>query len=223
MTIASRNVGQVMPMVGLDTLRRGWGWFLALGIVLIVLGIFAVGWAAVVTVASVIIFGWLLIAGGVMQALHAFWRKRWGGFFVDLLTGILYVVAGFVVVANPGTSAAALTLLIAMFLIIGGLFRIAASATACSPNWGWILVHGIISLLLGIAIWRRWPVSGLWVIGLFIGIEMMLNGWTLVALGLAARKLPQVKRGSPARSAADVEGEEEEHGAGDKTDSRQDA
>ena len=68
MTIASRNVGQVMPMVGLDTLRRGWGWFLALGIVLIVLGIFAVGWAAVVTVASVIIFGWLLIAGGVMQA-----------------------------------------------------------------------------------------------------------------------------------------------------------
>jgi uncharacterized membrane protein HdeD (DUF308 family) len=143
-------------------------------------------------VASVLFFGWLMIAGGVMTCIHAFWKERgWGGFFIDLLTGILYVVVGFMIVANPGATAVALTLLIAMFLIFGGIFRIATSLAVRYPNWGWVLLHGAVNLLLGILIWRQWPVSGLWVIGLFIGIEMLFNGWTLVMLALAAKNLPR--------------------------------
>lgn len=94
------------------------------------------------------------------------------------------------VVANPGATAVALTLLIAMFLIFGGIFRIAAAVSVRYPNWGWVLLHGGVNLLLGILIWRQWPLSGLWVIGLFIGIEMLFNGWSLVMLGLSAKNLP---------------------------------
>ena len=139
-----------------------------------------------------LLFGWLLIIGGVLEGVHAFWREKgWGGFFIDLLTGILYVVVGFMLVANPAASAVALTLLISLFLMFGGIFRIVVALFVRFHNWGWLLLHGIIILLLGVAIWRQWPLSGLWVIGLFIGIDMIFNGWSLMMLGLAAKRIPE--------------------------------
>ena len=164
---------------------------MVLGIVLIVLGTIALGSALVMTITSVFFFGWILIIGGVLEAVHAFWREKgWGGFFLDLLTGILYVVAGWMMVTNPQESAVLLTLVIAMFLVFEGVFRIVASLAARYPHWGWVMFNGVISLILGISIWQRWPYSGLWVIGLFVGIEMLLNGWSLVMLSLSARNLP---------------------------------
>ena len=132
---------------------------------------------------SVLLLGWLLIIGGVLEAVYAFWQERWGAFFIDLTVGILYAVVGFMMVANPGVAALTLTLLIAMFLILAGLFRTVAAIAARPPHWGWLLAHGVVSLVLGILIWRQWPVSGLWVIGLFVGIELLLNGATLIMLG----------------------------------------
>ena len=185
-----QHIFQQLP--GASELRRNWGWFLILGIVLIVLGTIALGSALLMTIASVFFFGWILIIGGVLEAFHAFWReKKWGGFLLDLLTGILYVVVGWMMVTNPQESALLLTLIIAMFLVFEGVFRIAAALTARYPHWGWVLFNGVISLILGIMIWRQWPYSGLWVIGLFVGIEMLLNGWSLVMLSLASRKLPE--------------------------------
>jgi uncharacterized membrane protein HdeD (DUF308 family) len=181
---------QAIQLTGADELRRYWGWYLALGIVLIVLGTIAIGSTFVMTIASVFFFGWLLIIAGVMAVIHAFWHKRWAGFFLDLLTGILYVVAGWMMVTNTKESALLLTLIIAMFLVFEGVFRIVAALTARYPHWGWVLFNGIISLALGVMIWWQWPYSGLWVIGLFVGIEMLLNGWSLVMLSLMGRKLP---------------------------------
>jgi len=181
---------QAIQLTGSDELRRHWGWYLALGIVLIVLGTIAIGSTFVMTIASVFFFGWLLIIGGVMAVIHAFWHKRWAGFFLDLLTGILYVVAGWMMVTNTKESALLLTLVIAMFLVFEGVFRIVAAIAARYPHWGWVMFNGVISLILGIMIWRQWPYSGLWVIGLFVGIEMLLNGWSLVMLSLTGRRLP---------------------------------
>jgi uncharacterized membrane protein HdeD (DUF308 family) len=138
-------------------------------------------------VATVVFFGWLLLVGGVLSAVHAFWRKRWQGFFLDLATGVLYVVAGFFMVAEPLAAAASLTLLIAMFLLIGGIFRIIVALTGHLEHWVWVLLNGVITAGLGIMIWRQWPVSGLWVIGLFVGIEMIFYGWSLVMLSLVAK------------------------------------
>jgi len=182
---------QAIQLTGVGELKRSWGWFLALGIALIVLGTIALGSALVMTIASVFFFGWLMIIAGVMEAVHAFWRKRWAGFFLDLLTGILYVVVGWMMVTNPKESALLLTLIIAMFLLFEGVFRIVVALSARYPHWGWVLLNGVISLVLGLMIWRQWPYSGLWVIGLFVGIEMLFNGWSLVMLSLASRRLPE--------------------------------
>ena len=182
---------RLIQLTGADEIRRSWGWFLGLGIVLIILGAIAIGSAFLMTIASVFLFGWILIIGGVMEVVHAFWHKRWAGFFLDLLTGLLYVVVGWMMVNNPQESALLLTLLIAMFLVFEGVLRIVTAITVHYPHWGSVLFNGIISLLLGILIWRRWPVSGLWVMGLFVGIEMLLNGWSLVMLSMTGRNLPE--------------------------------
>ena len=126
-----------------------------------------------------------------MEVVHAFWHKRWAGFFLDLLTGILYSVAGWMMITNSQESALLLTLLIAMFLVFEGVLRIVAALAVRDPHWGWVLLDGGVSLLLRILIWRRWPVSALWVIGFFVGIEMLLNGWSLVMLSLTGRTLPE--------------------------------
>lgn len=179
-----------LHLVGVDELRKRWGWVLGLGILLVVLGVIAFGSSVFMTLATMVVVGWLMIAGGVLQAVHAFTCKAWGGFFIDLFTGILYAVVGFLIVASPGATAVALTLLISMYLICGGIFRMVVAVAVHFPNWIWLLLHGAVNLLLGIAIWRQWPLSGLWVIGLFIGIDMVFSGWSLTMLGLAARKLP---------------------------------
>lgn len=173
-------------------LKKHWGWLVALGLILLILGIAAISASVTTTIISMSIFGWLLVVGGLITIAQIFWQMRgWSGFLLTLLIAVLYIVLGFMIIANPTTTAQALTLLVAFFLIFGGIFRIATAIAARSYNWGWLLFTGIISLLLGIAIWRHWPYSGLWVIGLVIGIEMLLNGWWLLMLGLVARRIPK--------------------------------
>lgn len=180
-----------LHQVGMRELKRNWGWFLALGILMIVLGTIAIGAAVVASLVSVLLFGSLLIVGGVSSVIHAFWREKgWSGIFINLATGVLYAAVGFMLVANPAAGAVALTLLIAMFLIIGGVFRIVVALSVRFHNWGWLLLHGLINLLLGFAIWAQWPLAGLWVIGLFVGIDLIFNGWALVMLGLGAKAIP---------------------------------
>jgi uncharacterized membrane protein HdeD (DUF308 family) len=182
---------QASPPFDVHALKRNWGWFLVLGVLEIILGTAALGASVFMTLVSVIFFGWLLLAGGVLSAGHAFWRKQWKGFFLDLVTGVLYVVAGFMIVANPTAAAVSLTLLIAMFLLISGIVRIVVALTGHLEHSAWVLLNGVITTVLGVLIWRQWPVSGFWVIGLFIGIEMVIYGWSLVMLSLVAKSAPE--------------------------------
>ena len=185
----SPRTGSIVSMVGFDVVHRNWGWFLALGIVQIVLGTIALGESFLMTKFSVMMLGWLLVIGGVMSIFHAFVERKWGGFIIDLLTGLLYVVVGFMAISNPIDAAVAITLIISLFLMFGGAFRIVEALASDLPHRGWVLFNGVITLVLGIMIWRQWPLSGLWVIGLFVGIEMLLYGWSLVMLALAAKRM----------------------------------
>jgi uncharacterized membrane protein HdeD (DUF308 family) len=176
---------------GLNSLRRNWGWYLALGIVEIILGAIAIAASQITTVAMVLIFGWLLVIGGVLAVIHAFWRSQWSGFFVDLVIGLLYALAGLTMVFEPVRAGVALTLLIAIFLVVVGIFRIAVGLAGQFAHRGWLLLNGIITLILGVLIWSQWPLSGLWVIGLFVGIEMIFYGWSLVMLSVMVKNLPR--------------------------------
>ena len=181
--------------IGLDPaasreVKRHAGWFIALGVVLIGLGVIALGAAGFVTLASVLLFGWLLVIAGIMQGVHAVRVRRWGGFTRHLLGGVLSLVVGLLIVANPAAGALSLTLLLAAFFLVGGIFRIVAALSFQFPGRGWAVLGGLVTLLLGIMIWREWPGSGVWVLGTFVGIDLIFDGWSLVMTGMAARQLP---------------------------------
>ncbi|MFZ0052670.1 MAG: HdeD family acid-resistance protein [Desulfobaccales bacterium] len=171
-------------------LQKNWGWLLALGIISIILGILALGSSAFFTVASMIFFGWILLIIGILEMVHSLWNRHWGGFFLHLFYGILAFVAGVIMIGNPAGSAVILTLMMAMFFMVTGLFRIITVLAMRFPSWQWRLCDGIITLLLGILLWAQWPFSGLWAIGMFIGIALIFSGWSSVMLALAARHLP---------------------------------
>ena len=168
-------------------LQKNWGWLLALGIISIILGMLAIGSSVFFTVASMFLFGWILLVIGILEVAHSFWQRQWGGFSLHLLNGILAAVVGMIMIGNPTASALIFTLLLAMFFMVAGFFRIIAALTMRFPSWEWRLFNGVITLLLGLLIWAQWPLSGLWAIGLFIGIDLIFSGWSSVMLALAAR------------------------------------
>ncbi|MDB5386088.1 MAG: uncharacterized protein JWM11_1734 [Planctomycetaceae bacterium] len=191
MSLVNSDTSIELHQVGIGDLRKRSGWILGLGVLLVVLGTLALATSIFWTLVTMIFIGWLMIFGGIMQTLHAFTFKAWAGFFLDLLMGIFYTIVGLMVVAHPGATALALTLMIAMLLIIGGIFRVAAAIAMRFPNTIWMLIHGAINVALGVIILPDWPVSGLWVIGTFIGIDMLFNGWSLIMLSLTLKNLPK--------------------------------
>jgi len=173
----------------LHSLREQWWCFMALGVALVVLGTFAVGSAFIVTIGAVVLFGFLLLAGGAIQIVSSFWAGKWSGMLMHLLIGLLYGIVGFMIIDAPVANALLLTKLIAIFLIVSGIFRITAALVQRFPDWGWVLLNGGVTLLLGLMINRQWPASGTWVIGLFVGIEMIFNGWAWIMLSLGLRRI----------------------------------
>jgi uncharacterized membrane protein HdeD (DUF308 family) len=174
----------------LEAIRGNWGWLLALGIILIVVGTSAVAAPWVASLASAVAFGVLLLMGGIAQLVGAFWTRDWSGFFLSLLIGVLYVVLGLFFLRDPGNALLAMTLLLACVLMVGGLFRVIGSLMFRIPHWGWTLAGGVINLLLGIYIYSQWPLDSIVVIGLFVGIDLIFTGWTWVMLALAVRSRP---------------------------------
>ena len=168
--------------------QKNRGWFLALGILLISAGSLAIIYDVTATLISVFVFGWTLIFAGAFEALQSLWQPKWGGLFLQLTVGILAVVVGFHFLASPATGALVFTLLMAVYFMGVGILRAVTALTMRFPNWGWVLFSGIVTFMLGVLIKWNWAVSGLWIIGLFIGIDMIFRGWSYVMLFLAARK-----------------------------------
>jgi uncharacterized membrane protein HdeD (DUF308 family) len=175
---------------GLNALRANWFWFVLLGISLIILGMVALGAVVIASLAVAVAIGILLILGGIAELVGAFWCRGWSGFFLHLLSGVLSVVVGILFLRAPGGALAALTLLLACYLMVGGIFNIVVALSYRFASWGWPLLSGIIDVILGFLIWQEWPASALWVIGLFLGINLIFRGVTWIALGLSLRSLP---------------------------------
>lgn len=176
------------PFVGpFKSIRENWGWFLSFGILLVILGSLAIGAATFTTFLSVFLIGLLLLTGGIAKVIYSFWSKDWGGFFTSLLVGLLYGITGAIFIGKPIQSAAALTLLIGSLFVVSGSFKIVSSFIGRFANWGWLLFSGIISLVLGIMVLAEWPSASLWLIGVFVGIDLIVYGWTWVILSISIR------------------------------------
>ena len=172
-----------------DELARKWGWLLALGILMVILGTIGLGATFTLTLATVTFFGILVLIGGGVQLVDAFHHRGWQ-LLGKLLVALLYFFVGATMLMNPLLASATLTLMIAWALLFIGLMRvIAAFQMRGMPGWVWTLIGGIAAIVLGIMIMNRWPVSGLWVIGMFVAIELIFNGWGMIMTALAVRNL----------------------------------
>jgi uncharacterized membrane protein HdeD (DUF308 family) len=166
-----------------------WGWFLALGIVLIIAGLVAIAFPLLGTIAVKIMLGWLFLIGGAMMILHAFQAPGWQGFLWELLVGILYAVAGAYLAFFPLTGLLTLAILLAVLFIIEGVFEvIQAFRVRPHEGWGFLLVSGLAALAVGVLITLSLPSSAEWALGLLAGINLLFSGWSYVFLALAGRR-----------------------------------
>ena len=175
---------------GLDRIHDSWGWFVALGIALIVLGIVCIMGNVTATLASVLALGWLLLIGAVVALLQAFRTYNWNGFFLYFLTALLRGVAGYVLIRYPGSGEVSLTILIASLFIVGGLFRTVGASTMRFPSWGWTAFSGVVAVILGFMLIYQLPTASLWFIGFLVGIEFLFDGISLITLGTAVKRVP---------------------------------
>jgi len=152
------------------------GWEVGAGIVLTIIGVLAIVSSIFTTFLSVLFVGWLLIIGGLVAIFAGLFSGHLSTALLGLFGGALNLIIGFVMVSNPGLSAATITLLIAVMLLVVGAYRAIASLFQRNAGWGWTLTWGVLTFLLGAVVWQQFPVSGLWVIGFFIGIEFLLLG-----------------------------------------------
>ncbi len=168
-----------------------WGWFFFFGLVLMVLGLVAISAATFTTMLSILLLGTLLMIGGIVMLVDTFrsWWKRWGIFTFHLLLSVLYIVAGFYLINSPLMGSISITLLLGVVYTVIGIVRLISVAVWRTPRWGWALFSGLISFLLGILILNNWPASSLFIIGLFVGVDLFIAGWTYLMVSLAAKSL----------------------------------
>ena len=140
---------------------RNWGWLLALGILMIIMGVVAMAAPVVATIAIQVMLGWLLVISGIAEGIHAFMVKEWRGFLLELLSAVLYLGVGLLLLVDPLKGALALTIVLAVFLLVEGIFKISTALRVRDHRgWGWLLASGIVSVILGVLIWARGPLPG---------------------------------------------------------------
>lgn len=162
------------------------GWFIALGVILLVVGVLASLNLLLATVASIYYVGALMVVGGVVQIVHAFRVKGWGRTAWLVAAGALYVLAGVFAFMNPILASGVLTLFLAAALLVSGVLRIVVALRERPRRaWGWVLTAGVLSVLAGVVILAGWPVTSLWILGLFLAIDLIVQGWAWLFFGLA--------------------------------------
>jgi len=170
-------------------IRKNRGWLMFMGIVMVILGTVGLSMEVTLTVVSVLYFGVLILFGGVVMLIDAFRAGEWKSKLWHVLIALSYIAAAIVLIVNPAASAVWITLFLAGFFIVSGVFRliIGFQSRGAVANWGWIVVAGLVSMVLGSIIFAQWPVSGLWVIGLFVAFELILQGFSMISIAWASR------------------------------------
>jgi len=169
-------------------LKKHWAWMLSLGIVMVILGVIGLGMTVLFNEIVVMYFGFLLLFGSGVQLMQAFRAEAWKGRVWHVLIALVYIVGGIIAVTEPVIAGMTLALLIAWTLIVIGVLRLfMALQMRGAAGWLWTLLGGVLSVALGVMIINEWPQSGLWVIGLFVAIEILFAGWSQIMIALAAK------------------------------------
>lgn len=180
MSIAANVVASV------EQAHKSWGWYMAAGIALIVLGGLAVWSETLATMASIVALGAVLLITGVVQIVAAFMARGAGHVVLLMLVGILDGIVGVMLMEHPEIGALSVTLLVAALLVFGGIYRFVTALWLQLPQYGWVAFSAVIGVVLGVLLWIEWPVSATWFIGFAVGVELIFAGigWCSVSLKL---------------------------------------
>lgn len=179
-TIAEEVAGSVSQA------HKVWGWYLVMGIALILVGIYAIWSGTAATLASIIVLGAVLFIAGIFQIVGAFVARGAGHVILALLVGALDIVVGIMLMEHPGAGALTVTLLLAALFVAGGIIRFFSAMWLQFPQYGWVAFSGAMSFVLGILLWMQWPISAAWFIGFIVGLNFIFAGisWSALALKL---------------------------------------
>lgn len=171
-------------------IRKSTGWIIALSILLIILGILAILMPGLASAFFTLVMGWIALISGVVMIVQSFVAKPVRGFWLNLVVGILYVIAGIYILSNLLAAIAGLTLAFGILFIVEGIYTIIMGFTnRAGHRMSWLVVlNGVITLILGIMVLNQFPFSAIWLIGLYVGISLLFSGASLLAAALAVRK-----------------------------------
>jgi uncharacterized membrane protein HdeD (DUF308 family) len=172
-------------------IRKSWGWFLAVGILLMILGALCIVKAQTATAFSILVLGWILIISGVFWLVNSFLTIAWPIFFLYLLNALIRGGVGYLLIRHPNAGAEGVTMVIAMLLIVGGVFRAAGASVIKFPWWGWTLFSGLVAIALGVYVLAIYPVASTFFLGIVIGVDLIFDGAALTAFASAIHGLPQ--------------------------------
>lgn len=174
----------------LQQVKQNAGWLVFLGVVEMIAGVLGIFAPFVAGLAVTVVFGFVLMVGGGARVVGAFKALSFGAGALTFIWGLLLLVTGFYFIARPGIGLESLTLVVMMLLFVDGILRIILSFhMKAVTGWGWMLVGGIVSGLFAVMIGWQFPASSLWVIGTLAGVSLISNGFTMVSVASAARKV----------------------------------
>ena len=180
---------QVMREEMRRTVKRYSLWYLVQGGLMILAGILALVYPAISSVAVVFFIGWLLIFSGIFQGISLIGARHVPHYWLQLISVALFIVVGALFLRNPGESLLTLTLLLIVFFLIEGISKVIFALTIRPfPNWGWVLLSGIVGIVLAFYLWASIPVSAAWLLGVLLGIELICEGAAITHLAWQVRK-----------------------------------
>jgi uncharacterized membrane protein HdeD (DUF308 family) len=179
-----------MRLNAISDIRQHSGWFIALGIIFIIGGVFAIAMPLIASLSVTIIFGVVLAWIGIMEIIQAFSVKSWGGFVWDLIIGLVLLAGGAAIWIDPIVGALTLTIVVAAVFLAKGVFQlIMGFQMRPGAGWGWVVTAGILSILVGLILWIQWPVSSVWALGYLAGISLIFTGWSYIMLATMAKRV----------------------------------
>lgn len=167
-------------------------WLIAVGVLMVVLGALAIILPPIAAIATTLVIGVILLLSGLLQLIHSFqgWGVTTSGWTVA--TALIRVGAGLLIVYRPMVGSYALTVILATYFLVAGALKIASAVELRRiASWGWLLFDGIVSVVLGALVWSGLPMTALWVVGLFVGIELTAAGIATIAFATARPGLPR--------------------------------
>ncbi len=189
--ITQQEVSRISPYYEqLLGMRNRWKWLFGFGVALVIVGALAIAAAFLTTLTTILVFGLMLLIGGAVEIASAILAQNTKSAFLHLIVGVIHLIAGVLMVQHPVQAAQGLTLMLAAAFLVGGVIRVGYSLTHSFSGRGWALASGFVATMLGLSIWQQWPESGLWTLGVFIGIDILLIGWSWLVLGISLRSLP---------------------------------